>query len=64
MGMGDGSAIHHVHFLPMGISTLPLQPAFQLCGCLSESPPSAPSPAPGSLVHLLLLWGWEGEGHL
>lgn len=55
MGMGYGSAIHHVHFLPMGISTLPLQPAFQLCECLSESLPSAPAPCPGSVAHLLLL---------
>lgn len=50
MGMGDGSAIHHVHFVLMGISTLPLQPAFQLCGCLSES-----SPVP----HPLLLGHWS-----
>lgn len=55
MGVGDGSAIHHVHFLPLGISTLPLQAAFWLCDCLSESLPSAPSPRPGSMVHLLVL---------
>lgn len=42
--MGDGSAIHHVCFRPMGIPTfsLSLQPVFRRCDCLGVRFPPCP----------------------